>query len=111
MGLTEEQECLVEEVLIAAKNREKLVFIVQGGPGSGKTLIAVTLLLRALREKIRRVLAIRNNRLQAILRRCFEINLIFILRKIFWWCPVYDIFQLIGDQSRYSLLSTTGQSF
>ncbi|HHY38525.1 MAG TPA: DUF2075 domain-containing protein [Clostridia bacterium] len=72
IGLTEEQDVLVAEVLKAVQQRDPKVFIVQGGPGSGKTLVAVTLLLRALEQKYRCVLAIRNNRLQAILRRCFD---------------------------------------
>jgi DUF2075 family protein len=72
IGLTQEQEVLVEEVLAAARRPRGEVFIVQGGPGSGKTLLAVSLLLRALERGLRCVLAIRNNRLQAILRRCFD---------------------------------------
>jgi DUF2075 family protein len=72
IGLTEEQENIVEEVLASARREEHVVFSIRGGPGSGKTLVAVTLLLRAVNEGLRCVLAIRNNRLQAILRRCFD---------------------------------------
>jgi DUF2075 family protein len=72
IGLTSEQDHLVEEILLAMRKRAPKVFIVQGGPGSGKTLLAVALLLRALREGRRGALAIRNNRLQAILRKCFD---------------------------------------
>ena len=72
IGLTEEQESVVEDVLASARRKQNAVFLIQGGPGSGKTLVAVTLLLRAANEGRRCVLAIRNNRLQAILRRCFD---------------------------------------
>jgi len=74
MGLTEEQELIVEEVLSTMKSGSTADFIVQGGPGSGKTLLAVTLLLRALQRGYRTKLAIRNNRLQAILRRVFDLG-------------------------------------
>lgn len=73
VGLTEAQEQLVERALAAARRRTDEVFLVEGGPGSGKTLVAVHLLLRAIREDMSCVLAIRNNRLQAILKRCFDI--------------------------------------
>ena len=72
IGLTEEQELLVEEVMNALRSRSKVTYVVQGGPGSGKTLVAVTLLLRALQAGHSSKLALRNNRLQAILRRCFD---------------------------------------
>lgn len=71
--LMEDQELLVEQVMKAARRGKDEAFLVEGGPGSGKTLVAVHLLLRAIKENMRCVLAIRNNRLQAILRRCFDI--------------------------------------
>lgn len=72
VGLTEEQELSVEDILKAARSAENRAFVVQGGPGSGKTYIAVRLLLRALEQQIRCVLALRNSRLQGVLRRCFN---------------------------------------
>jgi len=72
IGLTEEQELLSTEILSAVSRNQPAVFVVQGGPGSGKTLLAIHLLLRAIRSGKRVTLAIRNNRLQAILRSCFN---------------------------------------
>jgi DUF2075 family protein len=72
IALTEEQERLVETILASARAREPRTFVVEGGPGSGKTLVAVTLLLRALATSMRAGLAMRNNRLQAILKQCFN---------------------------------------
>jgi uncharacterized protein len=72
MGLTAEQEMIAEEVLSALRHKQDVAFLVEGGPGSGKTLLAVTLLLRTCDLGFRTVLAIRNNRLQAILKRCFD---------------------------------------
>jgi hypothetical protein len=72
IGLTEEQELLGEEILASVAHNESVVYSVQGGPGSGKTLLAVHLLLRALKMGKRVTLAIRNNRLQAILKSCFN---------------------------------------
>jgi uncharacterized protein len=73
-GLTEEQFLLSNDILSAMRQNSNTAFIVQGGPGSGKTLLAVTLLLRGLEEHRRCILALRNNRLQAILRRCFDLS-------------------------------------
>jgi len=72
MGLTEEQELIVEEVLRCSREGQRKAFVIQGGPGSGKTLVAVHLLLRQTEEQRSCLLALRNNRLQAILRRCFN---------------------------------------
>ena len=71
-GLTSEQELLAEEVLVSASNGEEKVFIVKGSPGSGKSLVAVHLLLKALARELRSLLALRNNRLMTILRECLN---------------------------------------
>lgn len=73
-GLTEEQEKLVNDILTSVDAGEEKVFIIRGGPGSGKTLVAITLLLRAAENRISSILALRNNRLQANLRKCFELS-------------------------------------
>ena len=73
IGLTEEQDLLANDILRAVREGARRDFIVTGGPGSGKTLLAVSLLLQAFEQGSRCLLAIRNNRLQAILRKCFDV--------------------------------------
>ena len=68
MGLTEDQQLIVSDVLLALKKGEKKDFIIQGSPGSGKTLLAVSLFLNALENNRSCIFALRNNRLMAILR-------------------------------------------
>ena len=72
MGLTSEQERLKNEILLALSEGKKKDFIIQGTPGSGKTLLAVSLLLQAAERNHSCILALRNNRLQAILQRIFN---------------------------------------
>lgn len=72
MGLTSEQDRVKHEIISAVIAGEKQDFIIQGIPGSGKTLLAVSLLLKAAENKISTALALRNNRLQAILRQVFD---------------------------------------
>lgn len=76
---TSEQEVLMQEILRAVRAKQKVCFLVQGGPGSGKSYLAALLLLDALRsvgpKDFRRrspaVLAYRNNRLINSVRRVF----------------------------------------
>lgn len=70
-GLTNEQLTIVETVLASVKSKEK-VFLISGGPGSGKSLLSVHLLLRLISNGQSTVLALRNNRLMTILRTCFD---------------------------------------
>ena len=72
MGLTSQQDRIKNEILLALDNTNDVDFIVQGNPGSGKTLLAVSLLLNAVENKKSCILALRNNRLQAILRKVFD---------------------------------------
>ena len=72
VGLTEDQSVLASEILRSARAHDGTVYIVEGGPGSGKTLLAVSLLLQGASCNVRTGLAIRNNRLQAVLRRCLD---------------------------------------
>ena len=58
--------------LLALASGKKIDFIVQGNPGSGKTLLAVSLLLKAAENNRSCILALRNNRPQAILRKIFD---------------------------------------
>ncbi len=72
MGLTDQQYQIKNEVLKALNSKGKATFIIQGAPGSGKTLLAVSLLLMALGQRKRTILALRNNRLQAVLREVLD---------------------------------------
>jgi DUF2075 family protein len=72
MGLTSEQELIINEVLRSASKKQQHDYLIQGEPGSGKTLLAVSLLLKAAEKKMSCILALRNNRLQAILRGIFD---------------------------------------
>jgi uncharacterized protein len=72
MGLTTQQDRLKNEIISALQTDQKMDFIIQGNPGSGKTLLAVSLLLKAAEQKKSVILALRNNRLQAILRQVFD---------------------------------------
>ena len=71
-GLTGEQHLIVEKVLNSVEKKEENIFLVEGGPGSGKSLVAVHLLLRLLSSGKKSVLALRNNRLMTILRACLN---------------------------------------
>ena len=72
MGLTAQQDRLKNEIMSALETKDKTDFIIQGFPGSGKTLLAVSLLLKAVKGGFQAVLALRNNRLQAILRQVLD---------------------------------------
>ena len=71
-GLTTEQEILAEEILESTRQGEDKVYIVQGSPGSGKSLVAVHLLLKSLANELSALLVLRNNRLMAIIRECLN---------------------------------------
>ncbi len=72
-GLSSEQIALVEEILRDFKEKdEKIVYLVQGAPGSGKTLVAIHLLLSSLNKKHQTILAYRNNRLINSIRNIFD---------------------------------------
>jgi len=79
-GLSEEQQLLIEDVLESLHIGEKDVcYLVRGPPGSGKSYLAVLLLLKALRDfqSIPRnqnvaILGYRNNRLINTIRRVFN---------------------------------------
>ena len=72
-GLFPEQQEIVDSVLNDLKNGEKdIVYLVKGIAGSGKTLVAIHLLLSSLTNGYQSVLAYRNNRLVYSLREIFD---------------------------------------
>lgn len=71
-GLTENQALLIHDVLSAVENEEDRTFLVRGSSGSGKTLVAVDLLLEAFLKGYQVFLAYRNNRLLQTLRQILE---------------------------------------
>jgi len=71
-GLTENQALLVRDVIDAIEKNEDTTFLVKGSSGSGKTLVAVELLLEAFAKKYKVFLAYRNNRLLNTLRQILE---------------------------------------
>ena len=72
-GLSLEQLKLIEEVISDLKQgRSNIAYFIQGAPGSGKTLVAINLLLRALAEEYQSVLTYRNNRLINSIRKIFD---------------------------------------
>ena len=71
-GLTENQAILIHDVLRAVENKEDRTFLVRGSSGSGKTLVAVDLLLEAFLKRYNVFLAYRNNRLLNTLKQILE---------------------------------------
>ena len=77
---TEQQRIIIEEVLEAVRRGDPKTFLIQGSPGSGKSYLAVMLLLKALADAGRighksqnvAVLGYRNNRLINTLRKIFR---------------------------------------
>ncbi|MGC8515070.1 MAG: DNA/RNA helicase domain-containing protein [Thermoplasmata archaeon] len=70
-GLYLDQLSVYNKLVKAIEHDEGGQFIIQGGPGSGKTMIAVELLLRSLSMKKQSVLCYRNNRMIESLRKLF----------------------------------------
>ena len=72
-GLSSEQLRLIEEIINDLKlGKNNIVYLVQGAPGSGKTLVAIHLLLSALTQNYQTILAYRNNRLINSIRDIFN---------------------------------------
>jgi DUF2075 family protein len=67
-GLSAEQHRVLGEVLASVKAGAEGTFIISGGPGSGKTLLALHLLLLGAGLGKRVILGIRNNRMNEALR-------------------------------------------
>jgi DUF2075 family protein/DNA replication protein DnaC len=70
-GLSEDQALIISEVLSALKNNERKIFIIKGESGSGKSLLAFTLLLEAISKGYKALLGYKNNRLINTLRKAF----------------------------------------
>jgi DUF2075 family protein len=73
-GLTSEQTKILENVLESLQKGEGRVLLVRGESGSGKTLLALTLLLEAVSRGYKALLGYRNNRLLNTLRNVLSIN-------------------------------------
>ena len=71
-GLTENQALLIHDVLDAVKGNEDRTFLVKGSSGSGKTLVAVYMLLESFLKGYNVFLAYRNNRLLNTLKQILE---------------------------------------
>lgn len=69
---SEEQLQIIDEVMQSVKNGEKVCYLIEGQPGSGKSYIAILLLLKALNKNVQAVLGYRNNRLINTLRKVFN---------------------------------------
>lgn len=70
-GLYSDQLTVYTRIVEAIEKRESGQFLVQGGPGSGKTMIAIELLLKSLSLSRQSVLCYRNNRMVESLRKLF----------------------------------------
>jgi primosomal protein N' len=70
--LTKEQQKLCQDIINSVNRGEKKLFIIEGGPGSGKTYVALLLLIRSLFHKKNSKMAVFGNRLYAILEDCLE---------------------------------------
>ncbi|WP_297214954.1 DNA/RNA helicase domain-containing protein [Thermoplasma sp.] len=73
-GLSEEQAMIMHRVQDALKNRENKTFLIKGESGSGKTLLALQLLLDAIKNGYKALLAYRNNRLLNTMRQVLNLN-------------------------------------
>ena len=72
-GLSSEQLELIEEIVKDLKSgKNNMVYLIQGAPGSGKTLVAIHLLLSTLAQGYQTILAYRNNRLINSIRDVFN---------------------------------------
>ena len=71
-GLYNEQLIPYEEIIENLINGVSGNYVIHGGPGSGKTLMAINLLLRSLTLEKQSVLAYRNNRMVESLRKMLD---------------------------------------
>jgi uncharacterized protein len=71
-GLSNEQLDVVDQIVDDLEAGNKIVYLVRGGPGSGKTLLAIHLLLSSLAKAKSSVLTYRNNRLLNSLRKVLD---------------------------------------
>ncbi len=72
-GLSSKQAQIVDEIIQNLKQGQKdIIYLIQGRPGSGKTLVAIHLLLNALANEFKAILGYRNNRLIYSIRNVFD---------------------------------------
>ena len=71
-GLSEEQMKILNRVMEVLEKGEKRNFLIRGGSGSGKTLLAVTIFLEAFSKGHLAFLAYKNNRLINILKEAMR---------------------------------------
>ncbi|MDY6985810.1 MAG: DNA/RNA helicase domain-containing protein [Candidatus Thermoplasmatota archaeon] len=71
-GLSNEQLGLTNEILEDLAAGNKNVYLIQGAPGSGKSLLAIHILLNSLSRGKSSVLGYRNNRLINTIREVFD---------------------------------------
>jgi DUF2075 family protein len=70
-GFYVDQLSVYARLLEAVEKNEPGQFLIEGGPGSGKTLIALELLLKAQTEGVPSAICYRNNRMVESLRKLF----------------------------------------
>jgi DUF2075 family protein len=75
-GLSKDQLLLRDEILATIRQGERAVFCISGGPGSGKSLLAMNLFLGTVGMGRKAILAVRNNRLNEALREILNRELI-----------------------------------
>ncbi|CAC11872.1 conserved hypothetical protein [Thermoplasma acidophilum] len=73
-GLSEEQALIMHRVFESVERGEDRTFLIRGESGSGKTLVALELLLDAVRNGYHALLAYRNNRLLNTMRQVLDLN-------------------------------------
>lgn len=75
-GLSKDQLQVCDEIIASVRQGERAVFCVSGGPGSGKSLLAMHVFLGSVGLGRRSILAVRNNRLNAALREILNRELL-----------------------------------
>lgn len=74
-GLSEEQSLLIKRVLESLENGESKTYLVKGGSGSGKSLLAVAIFLEGLSKGFLSILSYKNNRLLNAVRQALKVRL------------------------------------
>jgi DUF2075 family protein len=73
-GLSEEQAIIINKVMDSLRNGEEKTYLVRGESGSGKTLVALMILLEAVASGKIALLAYKNNRLLNTMRQLLTIK-------------------------------------
>jgi len=74
-GLTENQHDIIFKILKSLENNEEKIFLINGKPGSGKSLLGINLLISSLSKKRQSVFVARGNRFVPIIRQCLVNNI------------------------------------